>query len=109
MAANVQVPGGASVRVRGFDWDHANHDKCQAHGVSLDAIEAAFQRPIAVVPDPSHSVGETRLKAIGVTRDSRHILIVFTLRRRDRDTFIRPISARYMHRREIDHYEKAAP
>ncbi|HYU11069.1 MAG TPA: BrnT family toxin [Stellaceae bacterium] len=94
--------------VAGFDWDRANRDKCQKHGVSIDAIEAAFRKPIAVVPDPAHSGVEERFKAIGVTDEGRHILIVFALRIREGETFIRPISARYMHRREVRYYEEAA-
>jgi len=34
------------------------------------------------------------------------VLIVFTLREKADDTFIRPISARYMHRKEIEYYEE---
>ena len=94
--------------VAGFEWDHANRDKCQTHGVSIAVIEAAFQRPIAVLPDPRHSAAEERFKAIGLTDDGRHVLIVFALRTRDGETFIRPISARYMHRKEVRHYEEAA-
>lgn len=38
--------------------------------------------------------------------DGRHIFVVFTLRDRGADRLIRPISARYMHRKEIEHYEE---
>ena len=96
------------LRVAGFDWDHANREKCQTHGVSTGEIESTFRQPIAVVPDPSHSRSEDRFKAIGVTAERRHMLIVFTLRKRDGETLIRPISARYMHRKEVEYYEKAA-
>jgi hypothetical protein len=92
--------------VAGFDWDRGNRDKCQLHGVSVAEIEAAFKRPMGVVPDPSHSPNEERFKAIGRTDEGRHLLIVFTLREHDGATRIRPISARYMHRREVEHYEK---
>jgi uncharacterized protein len=95
-------------RVAGFEWDHANRDKCQKHGVSIAAIESAFRRPIAVIPDPRHSTAEERFKAIGVTDEGRHVLIVFALRSRGGETFIRPISARYMHRREVRYYEETA-
>ncbi len=71
-------------------------------------IESLFRRPIAVFPDPAHSHGETRFKAIGKTDDGRHILIVFTLRTRAGGTFIRPISARHMHAKEVKYYEKEA-
>lgn len=96
------------VQVAGFDWDEANRDKCQKHGVTIADIEAAFRKPIAVIPDPRHSRAEERFKAIGMTDDDGHVLIVFTIRARDRQMFIRPISARYMHRKEITYYEEAA-
>ena len=92
--------------VAGFEWDKGNRDKCRQHGVSLETIENLFQRPLAVFPDPEHSGTEERFKAIGRTDDGSGVLIVFTLRRKEEDAFIRPISARYMHRKEVEHYEK---
>ena len=71
-------------------------------------IESLFQRPIAVFSDPTHSKGEERFKAIGKNDKGRHILIVFTLRRRKDETLIRPISARYMRQKEVDYYEEEA-
>jgi uncharacterized DUF497 family protein len=93
-------------QVVGFDWDHANRDKCRKHGVSIADIEAMFAKPLAVFPDPLHSRQEERFKAIGLSQKGRHIFLVFTLRKRGSDTWIRPISARYMHRKEVEHYEK---
>jgi hypothetical protein len=90
----------------GFDWDSGDRDKCRGHGVSLAEVESVFQQPVAVFPDPQHSGLEKRFKAIGTSTTGRHIFVVFTLRIRGSATFIRPISARYMHRREIEHYEK---
>ena len=90
----------------GFDWDDGNREKCRKHGVSIGEIESLFQGPISVLPDPRHSRAETRFKAIGRSERGRHILIVFTLRRKRSETLIRPISARYMHKKEIEHYEK---
>lgn len=92
--------------VSGFEWDRGNRDKCQKHGVPLAVIESLFHRPLAVFPDPAHSEAEERFKAIGCTDDGRGVLIVFTLRRQEEDTLIRPVSARYMHRKEVEHYEK---
>jgi len=94
--------------IAGFDWDEANREKCQKHGVPLATIEALFEHEIVVIPDPEHSRGETRFKAIGLAGDGRHVLIVFTLRLRDDGRRIRPISARYMHAKEVRHYEKEA-
>jgi uncharacterized DUF497 family protein len=96
------------ISVNGFAWDDGNLEKCQKHGVSVAEIESLFQTPIAVFPDPAHSGGETRFKAIGKSDRGRGILIVFTLRREKGETLIRPISARYMHKKEVDYYEEEA-
>ena len=90
----------------GFQWDRGNRAKCQKHGVSAAEIEQVFDRPIAVFPDPAHSETEERLKAICRTDARRTILIVFALRETAGVRLIRPISARYMHAKEIVHYEK---
>ena len=92
--------------VAGFDWDAGNRAKCQKHGVSRAAIESIFRRPIAVLPDPLHSKSEERLVAIGQSDEGRGIFVVFTFRSRRGKRLIRPIGARYMHKKEMDHYEK---
>ncbi len=94
------------VHVVGFDWDAANRDKCERHGVAVATIEALFRQPLAIVPDLAHSRAETRFKAIGQTETERYVLMVFTLRERADALLIRPISARYMHQKEIRHYEE---
>jgi uncharacterized DUF497 family protein len=93
----------------GFDWDSGNLEKCQKHGVSADIIEAMFDRPVAILPDEMHSQSERRLRAIGKTAEGRAIFVVFTLRRRGDDIFIRPISARYIHEKEVRNYEEENP
>jgi uncharacterized protein len=95
--------------IAGFEWDVGNREKCQKHGVSIEEIEDLFQRPVALLPDDAHSATEQRLRAVGKTTAGRHVFVVFTLRRRDDRTFIRPITARYMHKKEIDRYEEANP
>lgn len=94
--------------IAGFDWDTANRDKCERHGVPITTIEALFREPIATFPDPAHSRAETRFKAIGRTEAGRYVLMVFTLRVRGDETLARPISARYMHAKEIRFYEEEA-
>jgi uncharacterized DUF497 family protein len=64
---------------------------------------------VLVVPDRAHSFSEQRIRAIGKTEGGRSIFIVFTIRERGGKRFIRPISARYMHRKEVRHYEKENP
>ena len=93
----------------GFDWDKGNRGKCQRHGVSLEEIEALFQGELAVYPDPQHSVNEERFLAIGKGLLGRYIFLAFTIRTQGPDRFIRPISARYMHQKEVDHHGKENP
>lgn len=92
----------------GFDWDESNLAKCQKHGVSVAEIEALFDGPLAVLPDPVHSSAEERFKAIGRGWRGRSVFLVFTIRLRGRQGLIRPISARYMHQREVEHYGQEA-
>jgi uncharacterized protein len=94
------------MQVAGFDWDDGNRAKCREHGVSQIAIESMFRGSIAVLPDPLHSKSEERFKAIGKSDDGRWIFLVFTLRTRRGKRLVRPISARHMHKKEVDHYEK---
>ena len=89
-----------------FDWDEGNRTKCEKHGLSVEAIESLFERPIAVFPDPEHSTEEERFIGIGRTDNGRSVFIAFTLRTKENCMLLRPISARYMHKKEIDHYEK---
>jgi len=57
-----------------------------------------------VMPDPYPD--EPRWRAIGQTQQGRHVFLVFMLRKTDGLTRIRPISARYMHPKEVDHHER---
>ena len=93
----------------GFDWDRGNSAKCQTHGLSMATIESLFARPLAIIPDTAHSHEERRFRAIGHTDKGRGVFLVFTLRRKGDEQFIRPISARYMHKKEIEAYEKENP
>lgn len=88
----------------GFDWDQANRLKCQKHGVSTEEIETLLRGRFDIYVDPASSLTEQRLRAIGRTGAGRWVFIVFTIREKQGQTFVRPISARYMHRREVDHY-----
>ena len=92
--------------VAGFDWDSGNLEKCQKHGVEITEIESVFHQTLAVFPDPTHSKGEERFIGIGKTNKDRSLFIAFTLRSHSDEVLIRPISARYMHQKEVDHYEK---
>jgi hypothetical protein len=60
-----------------------------------------------ILPDVRHSDEEDRLIATGKGTGGRHIFVVFTLRRRGGRMRLRPVSARYMHQREIAIYDQA--
>jgi len=90
----------------GFQWDAGNRDKCRKHGVELTTMEQLFIGEVRVAPDPSGR--EERYRAVGKTAGGRHVFVVFTLREVLGLTLIRPLSARFMHQKEIRHYEEAA-
>lgn len=91
----------------GFDWDAGNWEKCQKHGVSIDEIEAVLRGDPQIAPAPRRSFSEERFIAVGRTPAGRALFIAFALRIRDGARLVRPISARYMHAKEIERYEAA--
>ncbi len=93
------------VRFSGFDWDAGNLEKCRKHGLSLSEIEAVLKRESTYIgPDIRHSETEERFLAIGTTPQGRPTLIGFTLRKKGNETLIRPVTARYMHQKEVHKY-----
>ena len=62
-----------------------------------------------MLPDAAHSQQEQRFRAIGRTRAGRAVFVVFTLRHIEGGVLIRPISARSMHTKEVQDYEKDNP
>ena len=98
-----------ALHANGFDWDKGNRAKCEKHGLSLSTIESLFTRPLAILPDAAHPQSERRFRAIARTEKGRGVFIVFALRRKGDEVLIRPISARYMHKKELQAYEKENP
>ena len=94
--------------IAGFDWDNGDLAKCQRHGVSVEEIEAVFDAAVIVSPDLAHSEFEQRLIAINRNTAGKPIFVAFTLRELESGTFVRPVSARYMHLKEAIRYEKSA-
>ena len=87
-----------------FEWDSnkaaANERK---HGISFEEAAEVFDDDLSsTVPDPDHSVGESRLVIFGRTRRGRPLVVAFA----DRGGRIRIISARLMTRRERQAYEQ---
>jgi uncharacterized DUF497 family protein len=73
--------------------------------VLIADIETVFIQGPDVAPDIKHSSAEQRFIAIGNDAAGRPMFVAFTFRDRDGATFIRPISARRMHKKEIEVYE----
>ena len=96
---------GMDVAADGFDWDAGNRDKCQKHGLLVAEIEAFLLSDPRIAPDLRHSSQEKRLLAAGRDSRGRAMFVVFRIRHRDGKRLIRPLSARYMHRKEIESYE----
>ena len=89
----------------GFDWDEGNAEKCRRHGVSIGEIESALiSKALMIVPDVKHSKDESRYIAVCQTVNGRDLFVGFTLRNIAGRKLLRPISARYMHRKEVEHY-----
>ena len=95
-------------RLVGFDWDEGNLEKCQKHGVPVGEIEMVLMSDPAVAPDLKHSAKEDRFIAVGRNWGGRPLFVAFTVRERDGHRFVRPVSARYMHEKEVKRYETAS-
>lgn len=95
------------MKIGGFDWDEGNRQKCQKHGLSLAEIEEALiSAGHTILPDERHSAEETRHIAIGRTSAGRLAFIAFTFREKAGRLLMRPISARFMHDKEVRKYEQ---
>jgi hypothetical protein len=91
------------IRFSGFDWNEGNRAKCRKHGLGEQLIERFFlEAKILTTPDAKHSAVEQRFIAVGRMANGRPAFVAFTLR----DGRIRPISARYMHGKEVRRYEE---
>jgi uncharacterized protein len=90
----------------GVEWDPGNIDKCQKHGVAMAEVDALLMGTPMFAPDIKHSTLEQRFVAVGRTAQGRAMFVAFTLRHYSDGIFVRPVSARYMHRKEAEAYEK---
>ena len=93
-------------QVTGFDWDAGNERKSEEkHTVGQsEAEQVFFNQPLLILADQKHSQNEERYHALGTNNDGRLLHITFTLR--SANALLRIISARDMHRKERNIYEK---
>ena len=94
------------MRFDGFDWDRGKSEKIIGHGLTQKQVETVLLGDVYLVPDPTHSAFEQRYSAIGQDEVGRYVFVVVTFRRFLGALLIRPISARYMHRKEVGKYEE---
>ncbi|HEY4124987.1 MAG TPA: BrnT family toxin [Rhizomicrobium sp.] len=94
------------MKIAGFDWDDGNRDKCRKHGVTVQEIEALLRGDPPLSRDVSRSDSEDRFIAVDRTPAGRALFVVFTLRLSAGQLIIRPVSARYMHRKELEAHGK---
>ncbi len=91
-------------KIVGFEWDKGNLDKSyKKHGIEPKQTEEVFiDSESIVLPDVRHSQKEDRFIIIGRTLEKKHLFIIFTFR----GSNVRVISARRMHKKEVERYEK---
>jgi uncharacterized protein len=68
-------------------------------------IEVFLTGSARVAPDQRHSHSEERFIAVGRNEEGRPMFVAFTIRMKNGQRLVRPISARYMHEKEIEGYE----
>lgn len=83
-----------------FDWDDGNTVKCAKPGLTKAEIEHALLHGARYAADPAHSLTEQRFIALSRTETGRPVYIAFCWRAGR----LRPISARYMHKKEAERY-----
>jgi uncharacterized DUF497 family protein len=59
-----------------------------------------------IAPDRKRSANEDRLIAAGRTSTGRPVFVAYTICTKNGCSLIRPVTARYMHAKEIAAYEK---
>lgn len=91
-------------RVVEFEWDKWNLDKSYVkHGIiPKEAEEVFISEEAFVVPDVKHSQKEDRFIILGKSVSGKNLFVVFTIR----GDKVRVVSARRMHKKEVEKYEK---
>ena len=92
------------LRVSGFNWDKGNRVKCQNMVFRLRT-----SKPFSLtVPEltPIRNTRRTRIVAVGGTSTGRPVFVAFTIRAANNRRFIRPVTARFMHAKEVAAYEE---
>jgi uncharacterized DUF497 family protein len=94
----------ATLDYDGFDWDEGNTGKVEER-VAIEVVEDFFKQKILIKEDTRHSLSEERFLAMGYTKEGRCFFVAYTIRTKGAEKLIRPISARYTHKKEEEAYE----
>ena len=86
-----------------FEWDPAKAaENVTKHGVTFSEASTIFGDPFEVtIPDPGHSEGEARFLSLGLSVESRLLVVAYT----EREARIRIIHARLAAAKERKAYE----
>jgi uncharacterized protein len=87
-----------------FEWDLAKaQQNLRKHGVTFDEASTVFGDPLALLmPDPDHSLSESRYLVLGISNRQRLLVVAFV----ERPPRTRLISARLATRHERRRYEE---
>jgi uncharacterized DUF497 family protein len=88
-------------QLKGFAWDAANVGHILRHSVEPAEVEEAATRPNVIIAAKTVN-GESRWKLFGTSADGRHLVVVFTIRRK----LFRTVTANEMN---VTEREKYAP
>lgn len=92
------------MKIKGVQWDKGNWPKCGKHGATQDEIEHVLEHMTFRTRDPYPE--EERWNTAHLAITGRHIFVVYMYREQEDGIYLRPISARPMHEREVKKYEQ---
>jgi hypothetical protein len=89
-----------------FEWDERKNRRNRTkHGVWFEEAQSVFDDPNArLFADPEHSKEEDRFILIGLSSETRPLVVVHCYR--ESDSMIRIISARKATKKEVRFYEE---
>jgi uncharacterized protein len=87
-----------------FEWDDAKaRENLRKHRIGFEEAVEIFHDPLSItIPDPDHSVHESRYIILGLTGQGRVLVVVYT----ERGETIRIVSCRRASSLERKRYEK---
>lgn len=87
-----------------FEWNRSkSEENLRKHGVSFEEASSVFLDPLSIMaPDPRHWLDEPRFNIVGLSDQSRILIVVYT----ERGGTIRIISCRKAASAERKRYEE---